>query len=943
MTSLGKKKVYLGFSGRLAAFVLGASAIANMSACIGAYQYMKGSETKKSLDIAQSISQSKQEATLAFFEKTKETVLSLATARMSISALKDFKGAYDDLGKDAKNYIQTHYINKNPFSTGERENYDVANDGSIYTAYHQQYHRSFSQFNNSFKLYDLFLIDKDSNILYTVEKEEEIGVNLNQELTDSGLAKVVKKVQADPKRNVWFISDFSPYAPSEGAYASFIAAPVFTITNEYVGVIAAQIATSEINDIITKPSENYPHLVSYLIGEDMFARSDLNTTDQTDIGVKSFADNKAATLAVAGQSGSLFDNGQFVGYSPFKFGNLNWGINTIIPEEEAYGNLYELRGMLTTVSLIVLGVISVISYFVMLHMVKPVLNVTKAVKAMSEGKSMSLSEIKRSDEIGELARAAAGIYENAIQAAKVKTAVDISQNGVMIADDNLEINYINKALQNIIQESHSFFKKIDRDIDHSNIVGQSIDIFFGHNSEEMREKILKINAPYSTDLIILDRHFSLIIFPVNDIDGKRIGYATEWCEITNDVRMRTEFGSLLDAMSQGDFSKRLDITEDETVINSIAMKMNKTSERVEKFMDALKATLSHLADGYLNVSITKEFGGEFNALKNFVNTTISRFSETIVNVKNSSSLLVTQGQAIADNSETLASRAEDQAASIQQTSATMDELSCTVKQNAESAQGVNSLSKRAALKAQEGGAVVSQAIDSMKTLKKSSARITDIVNVIDSIAFQTNLLALNAAVEAARAGEAGKGFSVVASEVRVLAQRSAGAANEISNLITNANDHVKEGVEYVLATGTALDDIVKAIQSVERSMNDISVASQEQSTGINEVSTAVASMDDNTQMTASIADQCASSARSVHREIEQLKEKIGFFKTSGVAPELPASSLSSTLSALKKEDESNMRDVLDTVKTQSDMSQNEEDEEEFQGLMQKTSNNWNNF
>jgi len=233
---------------------------------------------------------------------------------------------------------------------------------------------------------------------------------------------------------------------------------------------------------------------------------------------------------------------------------------------------------------------------------------------------------------------------------------------------------------------------------------------------------------------------------------------------------------------------------------------------------------------------------------------------------------------LSQGSETLAHRSEHQASSLEETTATMEELSATVRQNAANAQEANSVASAARDSASEGGRVVDQAISAMNGIEESSRQITDIVGLIQEIAFQTNLLALNASVEAARAGEAGRGFSVVADEVRALAQRSAQASKDINNLITSSDDRVKEGVRLVNETGSSLRDIFSSVKQVADFMGDIASASQQQTAGIDQVSQAVDGMDELTQQNALLVEQTSNSLRSTQSQVDALRGLVNFFE-----------------------------------------------------------------
>jgi len=218
---------------------------------------------------------------------------------------------------------------------------------------------------------------------------------------------------------------------------------------------------------------------------------------------------------------------------------------------------------------------------------------------------------------------------------------------------------------------------------------------------------------------------------------------------------------------------------------------------------------------------------------------------------------------ISQGNNDLSARTENQASALEQTSASMEELGATVKQNADSARQANQLAMQASTVAIQGGEVVSQVVTTMQGINESSRKISDIIGVIDGIAFQTNILALNAAVEAARAGEQGRGFAVVASEVRSLAGRSADAAKEIKQLISTSVDRVEQGTALVDKAGTTMTEVVGSIQRVTQIMGEISVASAEQSSGVSQIGEAVTQMDQVTQQNAALVEEMAAAASSL--------------------------------------------------------------------------------
>lgn len=233
---------------------------------------------------------------------------------------------------------------------------------------------------------------------------------------------------------------------------------------------------------------------------------------------------------------------------------------------------------------------------------------------------------------------------------------------------------------------------------------------------------------------------------------------------------------------------------------------------------------------------------------------------------------------IAQGSADLSQRTEEQASALEETASSMEELTSTVKQSADNAGQANQLAGAARAQAEQGGHVVEQAITAMSAISTSSRKIADIISVIDEIAFQTNLLALNAAVEAARAGEQGRGFAVVAGEVRKLAQRSADAAKEIKGLITDSVTKVEDGGKLVEQSGKTLQEIVTAIKKVSDIVAEIAAAAREQASGIEQVNTAILSMDQVTQQNAALVEETAAASQSMGEQARELQNLMGFFK-----------------------------------------------------------------
>ena len=252
--------------------------------------------------------------------------------------------------------------------------------------------------------------------------------------------------------------------------------------------------------------------------------------------------------------------------------------------------------------------------------------------------------------------------------------------------------------------------------------------------------------------------------------------------------------------------------------------------------------------------------------------------DIVTRVRQGSDSVSTASAEIAQGNQDLSARTESQASALEETAASMEELSSTVKQNADNARQANQLAQSASSVAVQGGEVVSQVVDTMKGISDSSKKIADIISVIDGIAFQTNILALNAAVEAARAGEQGRGFAVVAGEVRTLAGRSAEAAKEIKQLITDSVGKVEAGTALVDQAGQTMNEVVASIRRVTDIMGEISAASTEQSQGVAQVGEAVTNMDQATQQNAALVEEMAAAASSLRSQAQELVQAVAVFR-----------------------------------------------------------------
>ncbi|NVD38467.1 MCP four helix bundle domain-containing protein [Ensifer sp. HO-A22] len=299
--------------------------------------------------------------------------------------------------------------------------------------------------------------------------------------------------------------------------------------------------------------------------------------------------------------------------------------------------------------------------------------------------------------------------------------------------------------------------------------------------------------------------------------------------------------------------------------------------RLQEATAGLATGLRRLAAGDLAFQLNEPFAPDFEQLRHDLNQAVAQLADTLAAVSSSSSSIDSGAREVSQSADDLSRRTEQQAASLEETAAALDQITANVGSSSKRTNEARAIASQANESAHKSGAIVSGAVDAMGRIEHSSSQISNIIGVIDEIAFQTNLLALNAGVEAARAGDAGKGFAVVAQEVRELAQRSANAAKEIKDLIRNSAVEVQSGVKLVRETGEALRTIEGFIVTINQHMDAIAVSAQEQSAGLSEVNTAVNQMDQVTQQNAAMVEEANAASATLAQEAGRLRELIARF------------------------------------------------------------------
>jgi methyl-accepting chemotaxis protein len=506
---------------------------------------------------------------------------------------------------------------------------------------------------------------------------------------------------------------------------------------------------------------------------------------------------------------------------------------------------------------------------------------------MSEGHYFDQIDLARRDEVGDLTRGLKSMQiklgndinaarEHANAAARIKTALDNVSSSVMMADNEGNIIYMNRTVEKLFRDAEADIRQDLPEFVADELMGANIDRFH-KNPIHQRHLLEHLGSTHESEIEIGGRTLRIVANPVINEAGEHLGSAVEWSDRTDEVAVEQEVERIVAAARAGDLGRRISMENKEGFYERLGGGINQLLDTLDNVFKEIAVVMGRLARGDLSHPIDRDYQGMFAMVKEDINESLVNLKELVGRLGHSTDLITTSSGEIAAGNSNLSSRTEQQASALQETASTMEELTSTVRHNAENAQQANQLAAGAGQVAERGGEVVRRAVLGMEAINKSSSKIQEIIGVIDEIAFQTNLLALNASVEAARAGEQGRGFSVVASEVRNLAGRSASAAKEIKNLIQDSVQKVEAGTRLVNESGAALDEIVTGVKKVGSIISEIAASSQEQSEGIDQVNQAVTSMDELTQQNAALAEKASAASLSMRDKAAEMQNQMAYF------------------------------------------------------------------
>jgi len=716
----------------------------------------------------------------------------------------------------------------------------------------------FDKYLDSYGYYDLFLIEPNGFISYTVAREADYQTSLSHgAYKDSNLGELYRKVITTGD---YAAVDFAAYAPSAGAPAGFIGAPVVDDNGTLLKIVALQIPLDPINAIMGIREGMGDSGESYLVGQDYLMRSD-SYLDQVNHTVEaSFANpekgsvkTNAVKQALAGMTGSelIIDyNGNPVlsSFTLIDVDGIQWALMVEVDEAEAFAAVTTLKLLVLLIALVGIVAISYAAWRIARGITEPVTALATTIgQVEATGDFSARLDVTSEDEIGDASKAVNNLLQ-AMQDALGDTKKVVARmaegdfGGRVTRELRGDLNDLKNAINRSAEQTQTSIQQLGTLT--SRLSAGEFDAEC--NAELAGEYRSMVNA---TQVAMQD--------------------------IGNAVR---EVNEIMEAMAAGNFDLRIN-SDLPGQLGALKTNLNQSLDSIHEATEEVVNVANLQSQGNLVARVHGNYRGRFDELKRAINSGQTAISELVNEVRSASADVAGATNEISQGNNNLSDRTQEQAAAIEETSVSMTQISQAIRKTAANSGNANELARKAQSSTEEGAAVMSVAIQAMTGIQESSKRISEITGLIDSIAFQTNLLALNAAVEAARAGEHGRGFAVVASEVRSLSQKSAEAARNIKELIGNTTERIEEGTLQVTLSADALKEITNGIGEVSDMINEITLASREQAEGIDQVTSAVGSIDHTTQQNAALVEEISAAAESMRDKARSLNAMMDRFVT----------------------------------------------------------------
>jgi methyl-accepting chemotaxis protein len=874
---------------KLPLYIVGAGFAVGVSIGVSTYLNAAKSLEEARRDQLATALEGRKSALQTYFASVEQDLQILATAVTTRWALMGFAEGWSELEEEAEapppGILRQLYVSDNPHNNEDLADLDAADDDSTYSEVHALYHPWYRGYLRNRDYADIFLLDEAGNVLYSVSKKADFASNLiDGEWRDTALGDVFRAALENPEEGNRTFSDFVTYPARQDMPASFIATPVLDEDGEFLGILALELSVDRINEILQQAAGLGDSGETYLVGSDFLMRSDSRFAESSTILTRRL-ELDAVKRALAGDHDTMLDidrEGRSImtAFSQLDFNSVRWALIGQMDEKEIKQPVTDLGLQTMIISALIMALLFVVGWFLTRDIVQPLREILKAIGEFAKGNQAAVPGERRADEIGELARSASSVYQKGLEAARLRSALDGCSNMVMVTNARFQIVYTNNALGCFLREHLTLIQKLQPEFAIEPMIGSDVRKLLPMLSESLATGMSKA-APKTLEIRFENRRVQLVASPVLNEAGKSLGMVIEWSDATLELTMQESFDRVIEAARNGDFDQQIDLAGVDGIYHRLGDGMNQLTSTVAQATDEIGAMFEAMASGDLGRRVQADLKGKLGTLKDNANRTADELTRIVGEIQKSATRVKSAAADITSGTEDLSDRTEQAKSSLEETASSSREMSDTVKQNAENARNASQLADDANHNAKSGGEVVEQAVIAMAKIEDSAQKITDIIGVIDEIAFQTNLLALNASVEAARAGEAGKGFAVVAQEVRQLAQRSAQAADDIKTLIQNSNGQVNDGVKLVNQAGQSLTAIMGSIGKVSDIVQKISNASQEQAAGVQEINSSITNMDEMTKQNSALVEESSASARTLSDQALKLGELLAFFKAEG--------------------------------------------------------------